>query len=59
VNIWKYAVLGGATVGRDVEGCDQSTGLLPVAPLSADEDCIIYYIIFSISVIVHFVFQRT
>jgi hypothetical protein len=38
-NIRKYAVLGGATVERDVEGCDQSTGLLSVASLSADEDC--------------------
>jgi hypothetical protein len=52
----KYAVLRGAAVERDVEGLDQSMGLLSMASHSADEDYIIHYLLFPVSVVVHFCF---
>jgi len=44
-------VLGGAAVERDMEGLDQSTGLLSVASRSADENYFIHYAIFPFSIV--------
>jgi hypothetical protein len=49
-------VLGGAAVERDVEGLDQSTGLLSIASHSADKDSIIHYIIFPVCIVANFCF---
>jgi len=49
-------VLGDAAVERDMEGLDQSTGLLSVASNNEDEDYFIHYVIFQVSVVPHFSF---
>jgi len=55
-NMRKYAMFRGAAVERDMEGLNQSTGLLSAASRSADEDYIVHYLIFPVSLVTHFCF---